>query len=151
MGSAGLTKNGIEALTLSGKNSGRSGSLTTADVASTNNAGVVVTSHVSLGAVSAVTVDGGATSGGYFRLAGTAAGGITVPSSFTFNFSGAGGNGAPAGNLFSGGTGVNTIQGPANTAAHTMGMDAPGTGIPTNCTINSTADLQYFRHQQRLF
>jgi fibronectin-binding autotransporter adhesin len=107
-GSSGLTKAGIERLTLSGNNSSLSGTLTINDVAASNNHGVWVTSASALGGITTVDINGTTASGGHFRLAGT---GIAVPSTVSFNLFGQGGNSAPTGTLVGGGTGINSIAG----------------------------------------
>ncbi len=108
-GTAGLTKAGTQALTLSGDNSGLSGTLTVSDVTGTNNNGVFLSSLGALGGITTVNLNGTTTSGGFLRLAGT---GIEVPASVAFNLFGQGGNSAPNGTLVSSGSGVNSVAGP---------------------------------------
>jgi fibronectin-binding autotransporter adhesin len=108
-GTSGLTKAGTQRLTLTGNNSGLSGTLTVNDEPATNNNGVWPTSLESLGGITTVNINGTGGTGGHIRLSGT---GIAVPATVAFNLFGQGGNSAPAGTLIGGGTGVNSIAGP---------------------------------------
>lgn len=109
-GTNGFSKAGASALTLTGDNSELTGTITIANVAGTNNAGIVFNSPEAVGGITSIVNNGIAGQGQYIRLAGV--GGVTLADTVGFQLSGQGGNSAPVGTLVSAGAGINTVAGP---------------------------------------
>lgn len=111
-GSNGFTKAGAGTLFLTGNNAALSGTLTIQDVAATNNNGVVVSSDAAIGAITGISIQGSASTGGFFQLDG----GVTLPNTIPITLASQGGNTTPPGGIRSTGTTsqVNTIQGAIN-------------------------------------
>lgn len=108
-GTNGFTKNGVQALTLTGDNSELTGTITLDNIASTNNSGIVFTSAAAVGGITSIVNNGIAGQGQYIRLAGV--GGISLADTVSFQLAGQGGNSAPVGTLISAGTGINSVAG----------------------------------------
>ena len=111
-GSNGFTKAGAGTLFLTGNNASLSGTITIQDVATTNNNGVVVSSDAAVGAITGVTIQGSASTGGFLQLDS----GVTLPNTVPITLASPGGNATPPGGIRSTGTTsqVNTIQGAIN-------------------------------------
>ena len=112
VGTNGFSKTGPGAVTLSGDNSGLSGTLDLPNVAGTNSAGVTVAGTNALGSINTINIGGSTTTGQFLALSGT----TTVGSGVTINLNSQGGNSAPSGGLRAEGTTseIVTINGPVN-------------------------------------
>ncbi|MCU0796969.1 MAG: hypothetical protein MUF31_13660 [Akkermansiaceae bacterium] len=111
-GTNGFDKLGAGMLTLSGVNTGLSGTVTLPDVGGTNSAGLVLAGNDAAGGITSFTVEGTASTGQFLALSG----GTTLGSGVTINLNSPGGNSAPPGGLRSEGaaTDINVVQGPVN-------------------------------------
>ena len=112
VGTNGFSKTGPGAVTLSGDNSGLSGTLDLPNVAGTNSAGVTIAGTNALGSINTINIGGSTTTGQFLALSGT----TTVGSGVTINLNSQGGNSAPSGGLRAEGTTseIVTINGPVN-------------------------------------
>lgn len=112
VGTNGFSKTGSGTVTLSGDNSGLSGTLDLPNVTGTNGAGVTLSGTSAIGGLTTINIGGTTTTGQYLSLSGT----TTVGSGVTINLNSQGGNSAPVGGLRADGpnTDVVTINGPVN-------------------------------------
>lgn len=106
-GTNGFSKDGAGALTLSGNNSGLSGTMDLANVTGTNNAGVILASNSALGGITGIVIHGPADplvndSGQFLGIDG----GVTLGSGVAITLDTQGGNNFPPGGIR--GTGSNT-------------------------------------------
>lgn len=111
-GTAGFTKAGPGTLTVSGANTGLSGTVTVSNATGTNNAGLIFNGSESTGALTSFNVLGSAAptaDGGWIGLAN----GATIGSDAVVNLSGQGGNSAPPGTLRTT-AGTGTVDGDVN-------------------------------------
>jgi len=112
-GNNGFSKTGAGALTLSGDNSGLSGTIDLPNVTGTNGAGLILASNTAIGGITTINVNGVSnTSGQYLGLTGN----LTLGSGVTINLNSQGGNSAPPGGLRAEGDATNIviIEGPLN-------------------------------------
>lgn len=112
-GTNGFSKTGQGWVTLTGDNSALSGAMNLPDVASSNNAGVVLGSAKAIGGITTINIGGtGTASGQFLALSGN----VTLGTGVTINLNSQGGNSAPPGGLRGEGTNadVATVEGPVN-------------------------------------
>jgi autotransporter-associated beta strand protein len=142
-GTNGFRKIGDGVLTVSGNNSGLSGTLDLDDVGGTNNAGVIFTSDAAVGGLTTMNVTGTATTGPFLGLNG-----VTLGSGVTLNISSQGGNSGPSGALRGGGgaTVTNTVNGPINiTGSGVRLANAGGKLLVLNGAITGGSNPVIFR------
>lgn len=142
-GTNGLRKIGNGVLTLSGDNSGLSGTLELDNVTGTNNAGVVLVSDASVGGLTTINVNGTASTGPYLGLNG-----VTLGAGVTLNISSQGGNSGPAGALrgIGGNTVTNVVNGPINVTGSAVRLaNAGGRLLILNGAITGGANQVIFR------
>lgn len=139
VGSNGISKTGPGAVTLSGNNSGLSGTLDLPNVAGTNSAGVTLAGTAAVGGLTTINIGGTASTGQFLALYGD----TSVGSGVTINLNSPGGFNAPAGGLRAEGTNTEivTIAGPlnvtlagntariANNTAKRLDITGPITGV----------------------
>ncbi|MBN8458675.1 MAG: autotransporter-associated beta strand repeat-containing protein [Verrucomicrobia bacterium] len=111
-GTNGFSKPGAGQVTLSGDNSGLSGTIDLPNVTGTNSAGLNLVNNTAIGNVTAINIGGTATTGQHLALTGE----ITLGPAVTINLNSQGGNSAPSGAIRAEGNATNivTIQGPVN-------------------------------------
>ena len=112
VGTNGLSKTGSGFITLSGDNSGLSGTLDLPNVTGTNSSGLGLSGTQALGGITTININGTPTTGPYLSLSNN----ITIPSSVTINVTSQGGNAGPPGAIRSegGNTVTNIINAPIN-------------------------------------
>lgn len=112
LGTNGLSKTGAGFITLSGNNSGLSGTLNLQNVTGTNGSGLGLSGTQALGGMKTININGTPTTGPYLSLSNN----IEIPSDVTINVTSQGGNSGPPGAIRSegGNTVTNIINAPIN-------------------------------------
>lgn len=132
-GTAGFTKTGPGTLTVSGANTGLSGTVIVSNATGTNNAGLVFSGTESTGGLTTFTVNGSAAptaDGGWIGLAN----GATIGSDAVVNLSGQGGNSAPPGTLRTT-AGTGTVDGDVNLLTGNVRISCYG-GAGSSLVVN---------------